>query len=151
MAENNHIVKFWRGTRDSYNIIAGAGMLDYWTRYSVKEKSGIWTEYFGDNLLTPRPGQLLPVIDIVETVPDASSLHNGDRYLVKYNDAETSGEDYYIIEVRVSSENGQPTSHSVVLPFDDSYTVRVKSRGYKAYQLVDGKLVTYDEVDCGTY
>ena len=37
MVDNKKIVKKWRGSREAYNMLAKVGLLDYWTRYSVKE------------------------------------------------------------------------------------------------------------------
>lgn len=151
MSKNNKIVKKWRGTRESYNFIASAKALDYWTRYSVKEVDGTWTEYYGSNLITSYGGQILPVLDIVEILP--SVLNPGDRYLVGV-DATDNGQDaeYYITIIDPDSYADNGLSYRAE-PFKNNsgMSVRVINKGSMAYQLVDGKLVTYDKVDGGTF
>ena len=151
MAKNKKIVKNWRGTRASYNIIASAGMLDYWTRYSVKEANGTWTEYYGKNQITAPSGQILPVLDIVFPLPTA--LNPGDRYLVGQDakDEHTPCE-YYIVTIIV--DDTKPNNINVHMePFVDNsgMSVRVINKDSMAYQLVNGALITYDKVDGGEF
>ena len=149
MAEIRKRVRHWRGTPEAYNTLVKAGALDYWTRYSVKYVDSVtneitWKEYFGDNLITETPGQLLPVIDIVDELP--SVLNPGDRYLVGADGT------YFIAEVGVFREDGTGYSLTTkIYTFKEGISVRVKNRGYKSYLLYDGKIITYDEVNCGTY
>ena len=82
MAE--HTIKFWRGTREAYNAIVSANAVDFWTRYTVKEKDGRRVEYFGTHPIQEATGELYPVKDVVETLP--SDLKQGDRYLVGNED-----------------------------------------------------------------
>ena len=149
MANNNKRVRFWRGTVESYNIIAKSGLLDYWTRYSVKQSDGSWKEYYGDNCITEVTGQLLPVLDIVATLP--SVLNPGDRYLVGRNAQGDASAEYYIVEVGVEKETTGYQETTKVKPFKEGISVRVKNKGYKSYLLVDGEIITYDEVNGGTY
>ena len=142
--DNRKIVKQWRGTRNAYNIISRANLLSYWTRYSVKEIDGTWTEYYGSNLLTCHSGQLLPVIDIVEHLP--STLNPGDRYLVG-KDAE-----YYIVTIDIDTEAENNLSARTELFANNSgMSVRVINKKSMAYQLVNGEMITYDSVNGGTY
>lgn len=150
MENNKRIVKNWRGSRASYNILAKAGRLDYWTRYSVKDTNGVWTEYYGDNQITSPSGQLLPVLDIVATLP--SSLNPGDRYLVGKDGSEASPAEYYIVTIYVDNE--QPNGiNGNTEPFTNNsgMSVRVINQGSMAYQLVDNILLTYDKVDGGCF
>ena len=143
MAETQKRVRFWRGTLESYNTLKNLGALDYWTRYSVKVPSGtgfVWKEFFGDNPLSEESGQLLPVIDIVEKLP--TTLNPGDRYWV------TSNGENYIVEITVGPEN---VLDGRIIELKEGISVRVKSRDYMAYVLVDALPKTYDEVDCGEY
>lgn len=150
MAENKKIVRFWRGTRDMYNSVAAAGLLSYWTRYTVKESDGTWTEYYGSNRISNESGQLLPVIDVVANLPE--TLNPGDRYLVGHDASEGINAEYYIaiIDVDTTALNGLNV-HTEQLLNNSGKSVRVINRGSKAYQLVDGILTTYDEVNCGEY
>lgn len=150
MNNNKHIVKKWRGTRNSYNIIAKANLLDYWTRYSVKEVDGSWTEYYGTNLISCPSGQFLPVLDIVETLP--STLNPGDRYIVGADATDTTPAEYYIvtIDVDTTSENGI-SARTEAIKNNGGMSVRVINKKSMAYQLVDSKLITYDQVDGGSY
>lgn len=130
------LVNIWRGSRESYNNL---GIYDYYTRYSVKENDGTYTEYYGTCPISPNSGQLLPVIDIVETLPsEPNSLHAGDRYLVG------SGSTYYIVEIT-------PVLDKPIITPLGTYSVKVINKNMMEYQLVNGKLRTYDIVDCGSY
>jgi hypothetical protein len=146
----NKIVKKWRGSRESYNLIKKANSLSYWTRYSVKEVDGSWTEYYGSNQISSPSGQLLPVLDIVDKLP--SVLNPGDRYLVGVDANGNSNAEYYIVIIDVDSEAGNNLSARTE-PFlnNSGMSVRVKNRKSMAYQLVDGQLITYDQVDGGTF
>lgn len=150
MEKNNKIVKKWRGTRQAYNILLKAKKLDYWTRYSVKEVNGLWTEYYGENQITCPTGQILPVLDIVSSLPNV--LNPGDRYLVGQDASENTNAEYYIVTVDVDATmpnniNGRTE------PFvnNSGMSVRVINKESMAYQLVDGFLVTYDKVDGGSF
>jgi hypothetical protein len=144
------IVKKWRGTRQAYNILRNANKLDYWTRYSVKDVNGLWTEYYGANQITCPSGQLLPVLDIVTNLP--STLNPGDRYLVGHDVTEIESADYYIVEIEIDTdkENG---INARIEPFlnNSGMSVRVINKESMAYQLVDGELITYDKVDGGIF
>lgn len=143
MANNTEkIIKYWRGSRESFNKIINP---DYWTRYTVKEIDGRWVEYFGSNRITIMPGQLFPVLDIVENLP--ANVNTGDRYLVG------SGEDYYIVEIM------QDVEKSKIMPLGE-HSVRVKSKDYMEYQLIPETVngitkkvlrTPYVAVDCGEY
>lgn len=147
MAETKNRVRFWRGTAESYELLKKAGALNYWTRYSVKYENGglvTWKEFYGDNPLTEETGQLLPVIDIVQTLPKV--LNPGDRYWV------SDGGINLITTIGVGKDNnGVATLSSRSLELKEGVTVRVKNKGYKSYLILDGELITYDEIDCGTY
>lgn len=150
MAEKKNRIRQWRGTAESYEILAKAGALDYWTRYSVKYVDSVtgaisWKEYYGDNLITEATGQLLPVIDIVPALPE--SLNPGDRYLVGLD-----GNGYYLVEIGVYRENaGGYATTTNIKEFEEGISVRVKNRAYKSYLLINGSIRTYDDVDCGSY
>lgn len=149
MAELKNRVRFWRGSSESYETIKKAGMLNYWTRYSVKYKDAnglvTWKEFYGDNPLTEEPGQLLPVIDIVTQLP--SVLNPGDRYWVSAN-----GENYIVdITVGTKNESGDSTLSYRAITLNEGMSLRVKNKGYKSYVLIGTEWVTYDEVDCGSY
>lgn len=150
MADTKKIVKKWRGTRESYNAIANANLLDYWTRYSVKEVNGTWTEYYGSNMISCPSGQFLPVLDIVTTLP--SSLNPGDRYLVGTDATSTTPAEYYIVTIDIDSTT-QNNLSARTEPFinNNGMSVRVINKKSMAYQLVDGEMVTYDQVDGGTF
>lgn len=150
MANNKKIVKKWRGTRESYNRIANAGILDYWTRYSVKEVDGTWTEYYGANLISSPSGQFLPVLDIVSSLPLA--LNPGDRYLVGVDATNVAPAEYYIVTVDVdTSASNNLSVHTEPFKNNSGMSIRVINRASMAYQLVDGEIITYDMVDGGNY
>lgn len=147
MAEIKNRVRFWRGTAEAYELLKKAGALNYWTRYSVKyENSGLvtWKEFYGDNPLTEETGQLLPVIDIVQSLPTV--LNPGDRYWVS-----TRGINLITTIDVGKDENGIAALSSRSLELKEGMSVRVKNKGYKSYVVLNGEYVTYDEIDCGTY
>lgn len=138
MGATEKVIKFWRGSRESYNKIVSEGKADFWTRYSVKETDGRRVEYFGTHPVQEPTGELYPVLDVVTALP--ATLNTGDRYLVG-ND--TDG--YYVVEIAANK------AQSKIEPLG-SLSVRVASNNYYKYQYVDGELKTYDNgVDCGTY
>ena len=150
MSNTKHIVKNWRGSRNSYNIIAKANLLDYWTRYSVKEVDGSWTEYYGKNMISCPSGQFLPVLDILTVLP--SELNPGDRYIVGQDAINDMPAEYYIVTVDVDAESANGISaRTELLKNNSGMSVRVINRKSMAYQLVDGELITYDQVDGGTF
>lgn len=150
MKNTKKIVKKWRGTRESYNIIAKANLLDYWTRYSVKEVNGTWTEYYGTNQISSPSGQFLPVLDIVETLP--STLNPGDRYLVGLDATETRDSEYYIVTIDIDSEaNNNLSARTEPFINNSGMSVRVINKESMAYQLVNGEIITYDKIDGGTF
>ena len=145
MANINNRVKLWRGTRAKYNALSS---YDYWTEYTVHEADGSRKKYFGTKEVTGGYGELAAVEGILTTdefaALDASSKTQGYRWLVG------SGSSYYIVEF---GPQGADDPQSVRIEPLGSYSVRVKDRGLKAYQLVDGELYTYDRdtIDCGQY
>ena len=147
---SNKIVKFWRGTRESYNIIKRGGLLDYWTRYSVKDVDGTWTEYYGSNQISSPSGQFFPVLDIVSSLP--SVLNPGDRYLVGKDATENTPADYYIVTIDIDSNNDNKLDeHHEPFINNSGMSVRVINKKSMAYQLIDGVITTYDMVDGGTF
>lgn len=143
MANINQRVKFWRGTRQKYNLL---GEWDYWTEYNVRETNGTWTKYYGTKEVTGDCGELAPVEGILSVAEfqnlDDSGKTQGSRWLVG------SGDSYYIVEFGPN----KGVEATKIEPLGN-YSVRVKDRGLKAYQLVDGELYTYDRdiIDCGQY
>lgn len=150
MTNNKKIIKNWRGTREAYNNISRANLLNYWTRYSVKEANGSWTEYYGSNMISCPSGQILPVLDIVKNLP--SVLNPGDRYLVGVDATETTSAEYYIvtIDIDTNTENGI-SLHTEEFVNNSGISVRVIRKKSMAYQLIDGEMTTYDLVNAGTY
>jgi hypothetical protein len=145
MAEK-HLVKKWRGKRESYNFLKSVNRLDSWTRYSVIETDGTVVEYFGENQIYQPTGQLLPVSAIVETAPLVSEANPYDRYLVG-----TDANGYKIVEYQpISTTNGLALVAEELI-FDEKYGVRVKAEGLKNFVYVNGTLKTYDDVDCGVF
>lgn len=152
MAKNKKIVKNWRGTRQAYNIIRNANALDYWTRYSVKDANGMWTEYYGSNQISTPGGQLLPVLDIVSSLPKI--LNPGDRYLVgkDASEADNTNAEYFIVTIEVDVEQDNNLNYRAE-PFinNSGISVRVINKDSMAYQLVNGTLITYDKIDGGYF
>ena len=104
-----------------------------------------WKEFYGDNPLTEETGQLLPVIDILPSMP-SGTLNPGDRYWI------SNGGINVIATVEVSSNtDGTAKLSPRMLELKEGMSVRVKNKGYKSYVVLNGEYITYDEIDCGTY
>ena len=148
--DNKKRVKNWRGTRSSYNFMNKMGILDYWTRYSVKEVDGSWSEYYGKNIISSPSGQYLPVLDIVTSLP--TELNPGDRYLVGRDAVGNIPAEYYIvtIDIDLEAENGL-SARTEVFKNNSGMSVRVINKKSMAYQLVNGEMITYDLVNGGVY
>lgn len=144
--ENKKIVKRWRGSRETYNRLANNNELNYWTHYSVKESNGTWSEYYGKQAISTPSGQPLPVLDIVDTLP--STLNPGDRYLVGTDSNENNNAEYYIVTIDSDSTNENGISYHIEEFLNNSgISVRVINRNSMAYQLVNGKIHSYDIVE----
>lgn len=101
-------------------------------------------------MISSPSGQFLPVIDIVSVLP--TTLNPGDRYLVGVDASSTTPAEYYIVNIDVDSSAGNNLSARTEEFVNNSgMSVRVINRGSKAYQLVDGEIITYDMVDGGLY
>lgn len=160
MAEaEKHQIRKWLGKRSSYEYLKSKGALNGWTEYTVVEESdvdgaaAIWnysgaTVYMGENPISVPTGQLLPVTDIKDFAPAAEKQAPYQRYLVG-----EEGDDYKVVEYLPQKTAEGYTLVMSEIPFDGSYGVRVKSKGYKNYiYLPDEKrVVTYDDVDCGEF
>lgn len=140
-----HVVRHWRGTRDKYEFLVKNNAVSDWTRYVVIDTindEDVITEYYGTNQVTELTGQLLPANSIIANISEVTPKPY-DRYLVGSN-----GNGYSVYEYVIDSE-GQ--HRWLIKPFDDRFGIRIKDRGLKNYLYVDGELITYDEVDCGTF
>lgn len=137
-----HIIKYWKGSRANYNIIAKAQRLDPWTRYIVKESDDTLTEYYGDHQITEHTGQILPVETVMDEMPSDAEI--GTRFLIG-NDSRG----YKIAVARYDAEEDKIFFEST--DFDPNCGVRIKDRDMKNFVYVNSKLVTYDDVDCGNF
>lgn len=127
MAEK-HIVRNWRGKRESYNFLKRTNHLDAWTRYSVVESGDSGnniTEYFGDNQIAIPTGQILPVSAIVATLPSPINARPYDRYLVG---GDGDGYEIYEFQPEATSAGTQMVAFKLV-DFDWRYGVRVRAEG----------------------
>lgn len=143
--DEKHVVRHWRGTRDKYEFLVKNNAVSDWTRYVVIDSingEDIITEYYGTNQVTELTGQLLPANSIIANILDITPKPY-DRYLVGSN-----GNGYKVYEYVIDSEGKH---RWLIKPFDNRFGIRIKDRGLKNYLYVDGELITYDEVDCGTF
>lgn len=146
MAGEKHLVKHWMGKRSSYNFLKSVNRLDPWTRYSVVESDNSVVEYFGGNQIYIPTGQLLPVKSILSAQPATETVAPYDRYLVG-----SDNDGYTVYEYTPIGENAESGYTASQLAFDEKFGVRVVSEGLKNYVYVNGKLKTYDDVDCGNF
>ena len=143
--DEKHIVRHWRGTRDKYEFLVKNNSVSDWTRYVVIDSingEDIITEYYGTNQVTELTGQLLPANSIIANILEITPKPY-DRYLVG-----SDGNGYNVYEYVIDSE-GQ--HRWLIKPFDDRFGIRIKDRGLKNYLYVDNELITYDDIDCGTF
>lgn len=141
----SHKVRHWRGSRANYESLLKNNALNDWTRYVVIDNyngNEIYTEYFGSNQISELTGQLLPVNDIIGNITEGEALPY-NRYLVGSN-----GVGYSIYECVIDSNN---VLRWIIKPFDYRFGVRVISKSLKNYIYNNGQLMTYDDVDCGTF
>jgi hypothetical protein len=140
-----HIIRKWKGTRENYEFLLKSNLLNEWTKYTVIDKinnEDVITEYYGSNQVTNHTGQLFPVISIIGNISEITPSPY-DRYLVG-----SDGSGYNVYEYVIDSEG----SHRwIIKPFDYRYGVRVINEGLKNFIYFNGKLRTYDDVDCGTF
>ena len=149
MAEK-HLVRHWRGKRETYNFLKENNCLNPWTRYTViddnpEDGEQTITEYLGANQVAPLTGQLLPVDSIYESV---DAIPSGEkipyaRFLIGKN-----GKGYKIVTYTLDTDNNLCTE---ITKFDYRFGVRVKDRMLKNFVYYNNKLVTYDDSDCGKY
>jgi hypothetical protein len=140
-----HLIKNWKGSRASYNLLKANNLIDAWTKYYVidtVDSATTVTEYFGLNPVSDKCGDFTAVNDIVQEPP--LNLNPYDRFLVG-----TDATGYKIYEYT-------PIKNSNLLSleirdFDWKHGVRVFSRGLKCFVYYNGHLVTYDDVDCGEF
>ena len=140
-----HRVRFWRGTRANYELLAKNNALDGWTRYTVIDTiNGVnrYVEYFGSNQIAEPSGQLLPVKSIIGDIAEIEAAPY-DRYLVG-----SDGVGYKVYEYVIDAES---VHKWIIKDFDYRYGVRVMDRGLKNYVYVNNTLKTYDDVDCGDF
>lgn len=140
-----HKVRKWRGTREKYEFLLKNNALNSWTKYVVIDtinNEEVITEYYGTNQVSNNTGQLLPVISIIGDISEINPTPY-DRYLVG-----SDGVGYHVYEYVIDSEG----SHRwIVKTFDYRYGVRVIEEDLKNYIYINGKLISYDDVDCGTF
>lgn len=140
-----HKVRKWRGTREKYEFLLKNNALNSWTKYVVIDtinNEEVITEYYGTNQVSNNTGQLLPVISIIGDISEINPSPY-DRYLVG-----TDGVGYHVYEYVIDSEG----SHRwIVKTFDYRYGVRVIKEDLKNYVYINGNLISYDDVDCGTF
>lgn len=143
--DEKHVVRHWRGTREKYEFLVKNNAVSDWTRYVVIDTiagKDVITEYYGTNQVAELTGQLLPANSIITNILDITPKPY-DRYLVGSN-----GNGYSVYEYVIDSEG----SHRwLVKPFDDRFGIRVKDQGLMNFVYVDGELITYDKMDCGTF
>lgn len=140
-----HRVRFWRGTRANYELLAKSNALDSWTRYTVIDTiNGInrYVEYFGPNQIVEPSGQLLPVKSVIGDIAEIEGAPY-DRYLVG-----ADGVGYKVYEYVIDAED---VHKWIIKDFDYQYGVRVIDRGLKNYVYINNALKTYDDVDCGEF
>lgn len=153
MATTTNKVKFWRGTRAQYNAL-GADV-DYNTYYTVREENGHWSMFYGPMAILVPSGQLPPVSKVVEfadiTEDIKSSIVAGKKGILVHDATNQIGLNvpddftgYYTLEKRIDGKLEAKL-------LDEGVSVRIGEKKYKTYQVVDGVLKTYDDVDAGRF
>lgn len=157
--QTKHVIRYWRGSRSSYNFLKDNKALDPWMRYSVVDEIPIDSattenhveEYFGTHKITNDFGENLPVESIVEPT-ELSKIENPDPYSRYLVGTDTTG--YQIAQYEPKkdpSSDGDPSFEWHYIKFDWKRSVRVKDDELRAYVYVDGQLITHDSTDCGSF
>lgn len=139
------LIKNWKGSRASYNLLKANNAINAWTKYFVVDGTGsssAITIYFGLNPVSDKFGDLTAVNDIISEPPLNPNPY--DRFLVGSDEA-----GYQIYEY--TPIKNSPTLNCDIREFDWKHGVRVYSRGLKCYVYYNGHLITYDDVDCGEF
>lgn len=148
--QTKHVIRYWRGSRSSYNFLKDNNALDPWMIYSVVDVidgENHIEEYFGSHKITNDFGENLPVDGIVSELP-TSGVEPYMRYLVGED-----GTGYKIAQYEPKKDPSSvdaPNFEWNYVNFDWRRSVRVKP-DLRAYVYVDGKLITYDSTDCGSF
>jgi hypothetical protein len=137
------LVRHWMGDWGSYNFLKQLGRLDPFTIYTVRG-NGETDVFYGENRATLPSGQIPAVLDVVASVEDIPEIHPYDTYLIGTDDT-----GYKVTCFTLNKDMDGFDENSI--DFDERYGVRIKSRGLKNYVVLDGKLKTYDVVDCGPF
>ena len=156
MAETVNKVSFWRGTRAQYNALGENTSPN--TYYTVREKDGRWSYFYGPQMILDRTGQLMPAKELLEVAELTSEKKNAmvagkTRYVIHDPEQTVSGLEYpsdytgyYEVEKRVDGRLN-------VIFLEEGVSVRIGgTRKYKTFQVVpeDG-FRTYDDGNCGEY
>lgn len=140
-----HKIKKWKGSRENYEFLLKNNAIDSWTKYVVIDNINnieVITEYYGSNQVAEHTGQLLPVISVIGSITEITPSPY-DRYLVG-----ADGSGYNVYEYVIDSDGEH---RWIIKPFDYRHGVRVMDEGLKNFIYIDGKLRTYDDVDCGMF
>lgn len=140
-----HLVKNWKGSRASYNLLKANNSIDAWTKYFVVDtvdSATTITEYFGLNPISDKCGDFAAVNDIVQEPPLIKNPY--DRFLVG-----TDATGYKIYEYTPIKNSDMLACE--IRDLDWKRGVRVYSHALKCYVYYNGHLVTYDDVDCGEF
>lgn len=150
--QTKHVIRYWRGSRSSYNFLKENNALDPWMRYSVVDVidgENHIEEYFGSHKITNDFGENLPVESIVASTDNITDPQPYSRYLVG-----TDEKGYQIVQYEPQknpSSDGNPSFIWNSIKFDWKRSVRVKDDELRAYVYIDGKLITHDSTDCGSF
>ena len=117
--------------------------LDPYTIYTVKGDDGT-TVFYGENQATIPTGQIPTVNDVVASVDDIPEIKPYDTYLIG-----TDATGYRVSCFTLNKTMDGFDENSI--EFDDRYGVRIRSKGLKNYVIVNGRLRSYDDVDCGPF
>ena len=150
--QTKHVIRYWRGSRSSYNFLKENNALDPWMRYAVVDVidgENHIEEYFGSHKITNDFGENLPVESIVASTDNITDPQPYSRYLVG-----TDEKGYQIVQYEPKkdpSSDGNPSFIWNSIKFDWKRSVRVKDDELRAYVYIDGKLITHDSTDCGSF
>lgn len=159
------IITFWKGSAEGYATLKLRSRIKPYTRYVVSYSDGTVREYLGSRLIGNSNLEQLPFVDNVMSTALFQEKWNNKkltnvRLLVgdtnAFNDDGQTLKTFY-----TPSENPQwfvvefaddPTTPIEVVTMEN-HTVRVKALGLKEYQLIDGKIDTYNTewINCGQY
>lgn len=153
------LVQFWKGTQGAYRELYIRGRLKDNVRYTVVQDDGTVKEYLGAREMGNCDLEQLAALDDAVSIDTFNSnlkkgIYKNCRLLVGDNNA--FDENGKLKDDYTPTESDNPMWYAVVFGNDSENpmqiidftdrSARIKAYGMKEYQVVDGMLITYNQI-----